>query len=71
MPHVFDFVRDSRWLPSYVPQTYEFRRTVIILPYSRVTAGPSSVVAMVCLMPMRKYVSLIAGQCDGKFAVWK
>lgn len=70
-PHEFDFLRDSRWMASYVPQTYEFRRTVVIFPYAPVTSKPSSVVAMVCLMPMRRYISLIAGQCDGKYAVWK
>jgi hypothetical protein len=70
-PHEFDFLRDSRWLASYVPQTYEFRRTVVIFPYAPVTSRPSSVVAMVCLMPTRIYISLIAGQGDGKYAVWK
>jgi hypothetical protein len=28
----FAFEQDPRWLPSYVPRTYQFRRTVIILP---------------------------------------
>jgi hypothetical protein len=28
-------------------------------------------VAEVCLMPWRKYISQIVGQCDGKFTVWK
>jgi hypothetical protein len=67
----FAFERDPRWLPSYVPRTYQFRRTVIILPYAQPVPEGSSVVAEVCLMPWRKYVSQIAGQCDGKFTVWK
>lgn len=67
----FAFERDPRWLPSYVPRTYQFRRTVIILPYARPVPKGSSVVAEVCLMPWRRYVSQIAGQCAGKFTVWK
>ena len=27
------FMNDPHWLPSYVPGTYQFRRTVIIVPY--------------------------------------
>jgi len=67
----FAFERDPRWLPSYVPGTYQFRRTVIILPHALPVPEGSPVVAEVCLMPRRRYVSQIAGQCDGKFAVWK
>ena len=67
----FAFERDPRWLPSYVPRTYQFRRTVIILPYAQPVPKGSSVVAEVCLMPWRRYVSQIAGQCAGKFTVWK
>ena len=67
----FAFEGDPRWLPSYVPRTYQFRRTVILLPYAQPVPEGSSVVAEVCLMPWRKYVSQIAGQCDGKFTVWK
>jgi hypothetical protein len=67
----FAFERDPRWLPSYVPGTYQFRRTVIILPYALAVPEGSPVVAEVCLMPRRRYVSQISGQCDGKFAVWK
>ncbi len=64
------FERDPRWLPSYVPGTYQFRRTVIIVPYALPVPEGSPVVAEVCLMPRRRYVSQIAGQCDGKFSVW-
>jgi hypothetical protein len=67
----FPFERDPRWLPSYVPGTYQFRRTVVILPYALPVPQGSPVVAEVCLMPWRRYVSQIAGQCDGKFSVWK
>jgi hypothetical protein len=67
----FAFERDPRWLPSYVPSAYQFRRTVIILPYAQPVPKGSSVVAEVCLMPWRKYISQIVGQCDGKFTVWK
>ena len=67
----FAFMDDARWLPSYVPGTYEFRRTVIIVPYGRPVPQGSPVVAEVCVLPWRKYVALIAGQCNGKFSVWK
>jgi hypothetical protein len=67
----FAFERDPRWLPSYVPRAYQFRRTVIILPYAQPVPKGSSVVAEVCFMPWRRYVSQIAGQCAGKFTVWK
>jgi hypothetical protein len=69
----FAFMDDSHWLPSYVPGTYQFRRTVIIVSYPY--AGPipkgSPVVAEVCLMPWRKYILQIAGQCSGKYSVWR
>jgi hypothetical protein len=68
---VFDFDHDPRWLPSYVPLTYQFRRIVVILPYARPIPEGSPVVAQVCLMPRRRYISQIAGECNGKFAVWK
>lgn len=58
-------------MPSYAPRTYQFRRTVIILPYAQSVPKGSTVVAEVCLMPWRRYVSQIAGQCAGKFAAWK
>jgi hypothetical protein len=67
----FAFERDPRWLPSYVPGTYQFRRTVIILPHALRSPEGSPVAAEMCLMPRRMYVSQIAGQCDSKFAVWK
>jgi len=67
----FPFERDQRWLPSYVPGTYQFRRTVVILPDAPPVPQGSPVVAEVCLMPWRRYVSQITGQCDGKFSVWK
>lgn len=61
------FDQDPRWLPSYAPGTYQFRRTVVIR-----SAQPASRVAgEVCLVPWRRYAAQIAGQCDGKFAVWK
>jgi len=66
----FPFERDPRWLPSYVPGTYQFRRTVVIPAYARPVPQGSPVLADVCLMPLRRYVSQIAGQCDGKFSVW-
>jgi hypothetical protein len=66
----FIFLKDPRWLPSYVPGTYQFRRTVILFPGHPVPKG-SRVVAEVCLMGWRKYISQIAGQCGDKFSVWK
>jgi hypothetical protein len=67
----FAFTHDPRWLPSYVPGTHQFRQTVIISGYAPPTPQESAVAGEVCLMPKRRYVSQIAGQCDGKFAVWK
>jgi len=67
----FDFEHDPLWLPSYRPLSYQFRRTVVILPYAQSVPEESPVAAEVCLMPKRKYASQIAGQCDGKFALWK
>ncbi|HEY2548881.1 MAG TPA: hypothetical protein VGI46_22590 [Candidatus Acidoferrum sp.] len=72
---------DPRWLPSYEPGRYEWRRTVIVLgsgpsatgknsPSPSSTAG-ARVTAEVCLMPTWRYFQLIRGQCDAKFAVWK
>jgi hypothetical protein len=66
-----DFEQDPRWLPSYRPLTYQFRRTVVILPYGQSALGESPVAAEVCLIPKQRYASQIAGECDGKFAVWK
>ena len=63
--------QDPRWLPSYVPGTYQFRRTVVIFPYAQPVSEGSKVIGVVCLVPWRRYASQIAGQCDGKFAVWK
>jgi len=70
-PMDFAFLRDPRWLPSYVPGTYQFRRTVILVPYSYPVPKGSPVIAEVCLMGWRKYISQIAGQCGDKFSVWK
>jgi hypothetical protein len=67
----FAFMNDPHWLPSYVPGTYQYRRTVIVVPYARSIAQGSPIVGEVCLMPWRKYISQVAGQCDGKFSVWK
>jgi hypothetical protein len=67
----FAFEEDQRWLPSYIPGTYQFRRTVIILPYGQDIPHGSPVAAEVSLMPWRRYISQIIGQCDGKFSVWK
>jgi len=64
-------MHDDHWLPSYVPGTYEFRRTVIIVPYRQPAPQGSPVIAEICLMPWRRYVSQIIGQCDGKYSVWR
>jgi hypothetical protein len=64
-------MNDSHWLPSYVPGTYQFRRTVIIVPYAQPTPQRSPVIAEVCLMPWGKYFSQLAGQCNGKYKVWR
>lgn len=66
-----DFEHDPHWLPSYSPLTYQFRRTVVILPYGQSALWETPVTAEVCLIPKRRYASQIAGECDGKFAVWK
>jgi hypothetical protein len=65
------YTHDPHWLPSYVPATYQFRRAVIILPYAQPVPEGSFVIAEVCLMPWRRYISQIAGECDSKFSVWK
>ena len=67
----FAFEHDARWLPSYVPGTYQFRRTVVVLRNAVSVSQGSSVVAEVALMPWRMYLSQVAGQCDGKFSVWR
>ena len=67
----FAFTHDPRWLPSYVPGAYQFRQTVILYRYAPPIPQASAVVGEVYLMPRRRYVSQIAGQCDGKFSVWK
>lgn len=67
----FSFLNDHRWMPSYVPETYQFRRTVVILPYAQPVPKGSPVVAEVCRMPWRRYIRLVAGQCHTKFLVWQ
>jgi hypothetical protein len=67
----FDFEHDSRGLPSYRPRTYQFWRTVVILPYGQSAPRESPVAAEVCFIPKQRYASQIAGQCDGTFALWK
>jgi hypothetical protein len=62
---------DRRWFPSYVPGTYQWRRTIVVLGgRSRNSVGPQ-VIAEVCVMTRRRYLQQIRGECDGKFAVWK
>ena len=68
---VINFDHDKRWLATYRPVAYQFRRTLVILPYAQPIPEKSPVVAEVCLMPRRKYLSQIVGQCNGRFAVWK
>jgi hypothetical protein len=65
-----NFGHTPEWLPSYVPKAYQFRRMVVILPYGDLVPQGSPVVGEICLMPRLKYVSMIRGQCNGKFAVW-
>jgi hypothetical protein len=67
----FAFMNDPHWLPSYVPGRYQFRRTVIIVPYAQPVPQGSPVVAEISVVPWGKYIRQIAGKCDGKFAVWK
>jgi hypothetical protein len=62
---------DRRWFPSYVPGTYQWRRTIVVLGgHSLNSVGPQ-VIAEICVMPRRRYLQQIRGECDGKFAVWK
>ena|SRR2546421_1315480 len=67
----FGFVSDSHWLPSYVPGAYQFRRTVIILPYARPVPEGSPVAGEVTSVRWLEYASQISGQCEQKFSVWK
>jgi len=69
--NLFAFEHDARWLPSYAPESYQFRRTVVVLRNAVPAPQGSSVVAEVALMPWRMYFSQVAGQCDGKFSVWR
>ena len=67
----FAFMNAPYWLPSHVPATYQYRRTVIIVPYAQPIPGNSPVVGEICLTPWRKYIRQIAGQCNEKYLVWK
>lgn len=67
----FAFMNDPHWLPSYVPGTYQYRRTVIIVPYAHSLHQESPVVGEICLLPWRRYIRQVAGQCDVKYAIWK
>ncbi|HXJ03877.1 MAG TPA: hypothetical protein VNH65_02195 [Candidatus Acidoferrum sp.] len=67
----FDFTHDPRWLPSYVPGAYQFRQTVILFRHAPPAAQDSVIAGEVCLMPKRRYATQVAGQCDGKFSIWK
>jgi hypothetical protein len=68
----FAVLRDPRWMPSYVPQTYQFRRIVIIFPYDQAAGlGSSPVVGEVTLTPWGRYVLQIGTECKGKFALWQ
>jgi len=67
----FGFDQDSRWLPSYAPNTFQFRRSVVILPFAQPVPKGSPVIAALCVVSWRKYISQVAGQCDGKFSIWK
>jgi len=62
---------DRRWLPSYVPGTYQWRRTVVVLAGRFANSAGPQVIAEVCGMPRWPYIQQIRGECDGKFAVWK
>ncbi len=70
-PQGFAFWDDPHWLPSYVPGKYQFRRTVIIVPYSHSAPKGSHVMGEVCRMPWWRYLQQVAGQCDGKYSVWR
>jgi hypothetical protein len=64
------FTRNRRWMETYVPTAFQFRRTaVIFLPGS--VNGRSDVFAEVCEMPWRRYAQLVSGECHGKFAAWE
>jgi hypothetical protein len=67
----FGVLHDLRWLPSYTPQTYQFRRIVLVFPYSQPIPRNSPVVAEVTLMPWFRYARQLSKQCDGKFLVWR
>jgi hypothetical protein len=42
---------DPRWFPSYVPRTYQFRRTILKSLYAYPVPRGSAVLAEVALMP--------------------
>jgi len=67
----FRFADDPRWLPSDAPGTFQFRRTVVIVPYARPIPQGSDVAAEVCVMPWRQYLRQIVWEYNGKFSLWK
>ncbi len=67
----FSFENDPHWLPSYNCCAYQFRRTVIILPEDMELKKGSPVAGEVTIMPWRRYMQIIAGECQGKFSVWR
>jgi hypothetical protein len=42
---------DRRWLPSYVPGTYQWRRTVIVLARAPSDSAGPQAIAEICLVP--------------------
>jgi hypothetical protein len=61
-----------QWLATYKPSAFQYRRMVIIFPFAQpMPTGSSRIVGEICLVPWRHYVSQIAGECNGKFAIWK
>jgi len=60
---------EHRWLPSYLPGPYQYRRYVAI-PATLNTPNGTLVVVELCKRSRWRYYEQIAGDC-GKFAIWK
>lgn len=60
---------DHRWLPSYLPGPYQYRRFVV-LPATFETPNGTEVVVELCTKSRWRYYEQIVGDCE-KFAVWK
>jgi hypothetical protein len=60
---------DHRWLPSYVPGPYQYRRYVAV-PAVLETLNGTLVVVELCKKSRRRYYRQIVGNCE-KYSIWR